>query len=86
VARHRWPSLRSRIPTPIADGLVRKAMEWGASPAEWRGSYYPVPLSKCSTIERWTGSEWEWFADLGAEGMRIPQLNWDALTGEAVAP
>ena len=50
---------RSGISSRVWKGLLHAAEEVGASPAEWRVSFDPVPAELCLRIERWEVGVWQ---------------------------
>jgi hypothetical protein len=58
----RWQELRelSGMPSKVASGLLNCAHKWYAAPAEWRGTFEPVPRDKWLSIETYDKATRTW--------------------------
>jgi hypothetical protein len=55
-----WCQLKKmgRIKPKVIKGLVRSAIEMGADPSEWRGTFEPVPATEWISLQEWDGGKW----------------------------
>jgi hypothetical protein len=62
-APHHWEELKSLsgMDASVAGDLSQAALERGADPSRWRGSFQPVNCEAWKTIEFYNGEYWETF-------------------------
>lgn len=60
TAPHDWKTLRelSGMTSAMAQGMYHAAIDKGARPGEWRGTFQAVPRSKWTAIEIFENGEW----------------------------
>ena len=58
TARYGWKALRhiSNMDSYMAKHLVKRALEVGTNPREWRGTFDAVPYKKWKAVERFDGN------------------------------
>jgi len=67
-----WCQLKAMagIKPKVIKGLVRSAIELGADPSEWRGTFEPVPATEWISLQEWNGGKClRGFSPLGVPGI-----------------